>query len=54
MRFFVYKYLLYLGCVMGVQILELCIIILGSIKKGYFDYDTIDGYKYYRYCYLIG
>jgi len=39
---------------MGVQILELTIIILGSLNDGYFDYDTVDGFKFFRYCYLIG
>jgi hypothetical protein len=26
---------------------------LGSINDGYYDYDTVDGYKYIRYAYLI-
>lgn len=34
---------------MGNQTLELIIIILGSINDGFYDYDTVDGYKYFRY-----
>lgn len=39
---------------MGNQAVELILIVLGSVNDGYFDYDTVDGYKYIRYCYLIG
>jgi hypothetical protein len=54
LKFFVTKYLVYLIFLMGIQLLELVIIILGSINDGYYDYDTVDGYKYIRYAYLLG
>lgn len=53
LKFFIYKYVVYLVFLMGLQILELVIIVLGSINDNYYDYDTADGYKYLRYAYLI-
>ena len=40
---------MYLVFLMGNQVLEMIIIVLGSIRNGYYDYDTVDGYKYFRY-----
>mmetsp|Transcript_41 Transcript_41/g.44 ORF Transcript_41/g.44 Transcript_41/m.44 type:complete len:220 (-) Transcript_41:1592-2251(-) len=53
LKFFIYKYTVYLIFLMGTHILELFIIFFGSADPNYYDYDTVDGFKYVRYAYLI-
>eukprot|EP00347_Sterkiella_histriomuscorum_P012117 403369830 len=51
---FVTKYTLYLVCLMSMQCMQVMLVLFGSRKNKYFQYDEEDGYKYLRYTYLFG
>ena len=50
---FVIKYSFYLLVLTAMQMLEISLLIFGSLEPTYFDMDEEDGYKRLRYVWFI-